>query len=259
MNNNQINSNQGSNHHDLEFHAAYEHGHYRINERETITRLWQTVVAQQPNDQGLSKGYRWRTTTYATQRIGGDVVLIENPWLLLADISGHDLTAAMLGCMLVAASRLALRQNDVIATLEHALYNDLERTEKFCTLFAARFLSDGVVEYINLGHPPALVYRRQSNSFERLEAAGPPLGIGRGEQHQPRRTQLQPGDQLIIYSDGITEAQHPALPDMLFGEIGLMQAITDSDDVDTTLARIHNALESWVVRDDVTVAVIQRA
>jgi phosphoserine phosphatase RsbU/P len=250
--------NNHTDHQDLEFHAAYEHGHYRINERETITRLWQTVVAQQPSDQALSKGYRWRTTTYATQRIGGDVVLIEHPWLLLADISGHDLTAAMLGCMLVAASRLALQHDDVISRLEHALYNDLERTEKFCTLFAARFLPDGVVEYINLGHPAALVYRQQTNSFERLEASAAPLGIGRGGRHLPQRTQLQPGDQLIIYSDGLTEAQHPDFPDMLFGEIGLMQAIQDSDQLDTTLARIHNALESWTVRDDVTVAVIQR-
>jgi phosphoserine phosphatase RsbU/P len=250
--------NNHSNHQDLEFHAAYEHGHYRINERETITRLWQTVVAQQPSDQALSKGYHWRTTTYATQRIGGDVVLIEHPWLLLADISGHDLTAAMLGCMLVAASRLALQHDDVISRLEHALYNDLERTEKFCTLFAARFLPDGVVEFINLGHPPALLYRQQTNSFERLEASAPPLGIRRGEQHQVQRAQMLPGDQLVIYSDGLTEAQHPQLPDMLFGEIGLMQAITDSDHLDTTLARIHRTLEQWTVRDDVTVAVIQR-
>jgi serine phosphatase RsbU (regulator of sigma subunit) len=250
--------NNHTNHQDLEFHAAYEHGHYRINERETITRLWQTVVAQQPSDQALSKGYRWRSTTHATQRIGGDVVLIEHPWLLLADISGHDLTAAMLGCMLVAASRLALQHEDVISRLEHALHNDLERTERFCTLFAARFLPDGIFEYINLGHPPALVYRHQTNSFEKLEASAPPLGVGRGQEHLLQRTQLQQGDQLIIYSDGLTEAQHPDFPDMLFAEIGLMQAIQDSDQLDTTLARIHNALESWTVRDDVTVAVIQR-
>lgn len=250
--------NNHTNHQDLEFHAAYEHGHYRINERETITRLWQTVVAQQPSDQALSKGYRWRTTTYATQRIGGDVVLIEHPWLLLADISGHDLTAAMLGCMLVAASRLALQHEDVISRLEHAMYNDLERTEKFCTLFAARFLPDGMFEYINLGHPPALVYRHQSKRFEKLEASAPPLGIGRGQRQSAQRTQLLPGDQLIVYSDGITEAQHPQMHDRFFGERGLMHAIQGSENLDTTLANIHNALEPWIVRDDVTVAVIQR-
>jgi serine phosphatase RsbU (regulator of sigma subunit) len=246
------------NQHDLEFHAAYEHGHYRIDEREVITRLWQTVVAQQPSDQALSKGYRWRTTTYATQRIGGDVVLIEHPWLLLADISGHDLTAAMLGCMLVAASRLALHHGDVVSTLEHALHHDLERTGRFCTLFAARFTPEGLLEYINLGHPPALVYRHQTNSFERLEASAPPLGVGRGQRQSPQRTQLMPGDQLIVYSDGITEAQHPQMHDRFFGERGLMHAIRGSENLDTTLANIHNALEPWIVRDDVTVAVIQR-
>ena len=255
---NTTHQNQHENQQELEFHAAYEHGHYRIDEREVITRLWQTVVVQQPSDQALTKGYRWRTTTYATQRIGGDVVLIEHPWLLLADISGHDLTAAMLGCMLVAASRLALHHGDVVSTLEHALHHDLERTGRFCTLFAARFTPEGLLEYINLGHPPALVYRHQTNSFERLEASAPPLGVGRGQRQSPQRTQLMPGDQLIVYSDGITEAQHPQMHDCFFGERGLMHAIQGSENLDTTLANIHNALEPWIVRDDVTVAVIQR-
>jgi hypothetical protein len=232
-------------HHELEFRAAYEHGHYRIDEREIITRLWQTVVVQQASDQALTQGYRWRTTTYATQRIGGDVVLIEHPWLLLADISGHDLTAAMLGCMLVAASRFAL-------------HHDLERTGRFCTLFAARFAPDGLLEYINLGHPAALIYR-QDGSFTRLEASAPPLGVGRSQQRQPQRIQMLPGDQLIVYSDGLTEAQHPQMHDRFFAERGLMQAIQGSDHLDTTLAKIHSSLEPWIVRDDVTIAVIQRS
>lgn len=244
--------------HELEFHTAYEHGHYRIDDREVVTRLWQTVVAQQASDQTLSQGYRWRTSSYAAQRIGGDVVLIEHPWLLLADICGHDMTAAMLGCMLVASSRLALHHNNVIGMLEHALHQDLERSGRFCTLFAAKFAPDGMLNYINLGHPPALIYRQQSQRFERLEASAPPLGLGRSQLEYTQQAQLLPGDQLVIYSDGITEAQHPQMHDRFFGESNLMQAIAGSENLDMTLARIHSALEPWTVSDDVTVAVIER-
>ena len=152
------------------------------------------------------------------------------------------------------ASRLVA----VPKTNGEALHDDLVRTGRFCTLFASHFSPDGTVRFVNLGHPPALVYRQATRTVERLEATAPPLGVSRGHEHRSRRVQLQPGDQLIIYSDGVTEASHPEAPDRLFGEQKLHQAILGSDHPDTTLGRLHAALEGWVVRDDVTVAVIQR-
>jgi sigma-B regulation protein RsbU (phosphoserine phosphatase) len=68
---------------------------------------------------------------------------------------------------------------------------------------------DGSLVYANGGHLPPLL-RRASGGWERLEATGSVLGILKGARYEQRSVVLEPGDILVLYTDGITEAEEPS-------------------------------------------------
>ena len=66
----------------------------------------------------------------------------------------------------------------------------------------------GVVRYCNAGHNPALVVRLAGGE-EQLASCGMPLGLMRASEYTGQEVQLKPGDTLVLYTDGITEATNP--------------------------------------------------
>jgi sigma-B regulation protein RsbU (phosphoserine phosphatase) len=83
-------------------------------------------------------------------------------------------------------------------------------TGNFVTAFYAIYdPADGTLDYANAGHPPPRI-RRASGKIEAIEGAGSlPLGIIREEPYHPGTAKLYPGDTLVLYTDGITEARAP--------------------------------------------------
>jgi sigma-B regulation protein RsbU (phosphoserine phosphatase) len=83
-------------------------------------------------------------------------------------------------------------------------------TNKFITLFFAELdAATGEVTFVNAGHNPAVVLRA-GGAVEELGAGGLPLGLLPDATFRIERLQLEPGDLLCLYSDGITEATSPA-------------------------------------------------
>ena len=79
----------------------------------------------------------------------------------------------------------------------------------FTTLFCGVIdVPSGTMTYCNCGHNPPLVLRRGERTFEPLRACGPPLGIMDGMTYKPRKIALAPGDMLLLYTDGVTEAEN---------------------------------------------------
>ena len=66
-----------------------------------------------------------------------------------------------------------------------------------------------MLTYVNAGHLPPLI-RRRDGRYERLEGTGIALGMFEGSTYTAVGTRLEPGDALVLYSDGITEAENPA-------------------------------------------------
>ena len=78
--------------------------------------------------------------------------------------------------------------------------------DHFATLVYAAFdPMSGEVEYVSCGHPPALL-RRADGTVESLLAGGLPVGMFEGLKVKVRRAHLRPGDVLLLYTDGVTEA-----------------------------------------------------
>ena len=141
------------------------------------------------------------------RRDGGECVL------LLADVAGKGMAASLLAASVEALSAAPLEQGqppaEVCARVSRLLF---QRTppEKYATaIVVAIDAESGTFEYANAGHNPALVVRA-GGEVEKLGPTGVPLGLLRDMPYRAATVQLAPGDTLVLYTDGITEAANEA-------------------------------------------------
>ncbi len=87
-------------------------------------------------------------------------------------------------------------------------YEDLTRAELFVTMFYLKYeIVSRRLSFANAGHNHPLIWRAQTAVCERLDAEGLILGVRRDIIFEERQTLLAPGDLLLLYTDGITEAE----------------------------------------------------
>ena len=133
---------------------------------------------------------------------------------------------------------------------------------RFITLFVATLNpSTGELSYVNAGQNPPLV-RRASGSYERLRSGGMALGIFEHSTYSTERTLLDSGDVVVMYSDGITEAEDP--DERPFDESGL-QAVVDGTGWATakelgwaTFEAVERHVAVRRLADDLTVLIVRR-
>ena len=130
----------------------------------------------------------------------------------LADISGKGISAAILMSNLHAVLR-TLAQTvclpaQLCAQLNRHLYEVTQPAAKFATLFYGEWNgADRQLSYVNAGHPLPILLG--SARGRRLDRGGPPLGLFLDSEYQVGKVPLQPGDTIVVYSDGVTEAETP--------------------------------------------------
>jgi len=132
--------------------------------------------------------------------------------LMVADVSGKGMAASLLTASLEAFAagpiEDGLPPDEICAKLSRLLYR---RTppEKYATaVVAAIALDSGVLRYANAGHNPPLVVRA-SVAVEELAATGVPIALLPAAAYEVAEVLLAPGDSLILYTDGIVEANDP--------------------------------------------------
>ncbi len=190
--------------------------HRQQSDLEAATRIQKSFLpANRPQVPGLSF-----FDYYAPARvIGGDyfdyVPLPDRRLgVALGDVSGKGISAALLMARLSAAVRFSLATEPSLAQTVGRLNNLMMQVEAdhFITFVAAVIdLSDYSMTLVNAGHPPVL--RKHGVHGEVHEIGEPQVGLPLGVYDRPYeevRMQLQPGDTLVFYTDGITEARNPA-------------------------------------------------
>jgi sigma-B regulation protein RsbU (phosphoserine phosphatase) len=152
--------------------------------------------------------------TRPARHVGGDywdvVPLPDGRFaLLVADVSGKGVSAALLVATLHSALRLLLARGERTETMLQAVNQhliDFSAANRFVTLLlVALDATTGELAYVNAGHNPGILLRADG-SFERLAACAVPLGLLPGPPYHESALRLGPGDLLCIYSDGVTEA-----------------------------------------------------
>jgi phosphoserine phosphatase RsbU/P len=144
---------------------------------------------------------------------------------LLADVSGKGISAALLGASLHAAVRTNVRSGEtgcgkLLARANRLLF-ETTAPERFATVFYAVYdHATRRLTYANAGHCPPMLIRGET--CVRLETLTPPLGMLPALEETEREVQLIPGDWLLVFSDGVTEAADE--DGVEFGEEALLVA-----------------------------------
>jgi serine phosphatase RsbU (regulator of sigma subunit) len=188
--------------------------------------------------------------------------------LAVADISGKGLPASLMMTQLSAFLRaMADRRVDDWGKLAHRLnsrMNDVRDQNRYATLFLGSINPlDGSVRYVNAGHNPPLLIPADGGSVIRLEPTGPMVGLLSGAQFREGKACINPGDALIIYTDGVIDAEDVDGKEL--GEQPLIEAArgcdlpaTAEDLFENLLVRTLQHMEGGGFKDDVTLVVIKR-
>lgn len=185
--------------------------------------------------------------------------------VLVADVSGKGMPAALLVSTLHSALRLMLDRveagPDLLERLNRHIL-DSSAANRFITFLMAQVRPGGdELTYLNAGHNPAFVVR-PDGEWLALGSGGLPLGMLPGSKYEAQTTPVEPGDLVCLYSDGITEAESPAGEE--FGEERLVELLRDRRR--RGLAEIVHAVEREAARfvdgrpqaDDQTVVLLRR-
>jgi sigma-B regulation protein RsbU (phosphoserine phosphatase) len=137
-----------------------------------------------------------------------------------------------------------------------------DRTDEasYATLFYAIIQPNGAVEYFNAGHVPAFV-RKKSGDLVALEAQNFPIGMFDFAEYTAGTCQLDPGDYLVMYSDGVTEAAN--LNEELFGEDRLREVLKNFKGdgaqqlLENVLAAVRAFTAGYAQADDITVVTLR--
>jgi serine phosphatase RsbU (regulator of sigma subunit) len=184
----------------------------------------------------------------------------------IGDVAGKGSPAALLMALLLAVLRTLVDERLEACALMARLNTQICRHtpgSRFITLFYGVYTpATGALTYVNAGQNPPLL-RRADGSIERLSGTGVALGMFEGSTYEAAGTHVDAGDILVLYSDGITEAENPSgLP---FEESGLERFLAArGDEPPAVLApAILRAVEAHAhdsrFTDDLTVVILKRA
>jgi sigma-B regulation protein RsbU (phosphoserine phosphatase) len=138
--------------------------------------------------------------------------------VVIADVSGHSVGAALLMTEVRSTLRVealkasaAVSPAEVLGDLNELLYEDLTRSESFITMLYMKYDPERRrLTYANAGHNRAILLRARNGRPTMLDAEGLVLGALRNVDFEEKTIELFPEDLLLLYTDGVTEAQNPA-------------------------------------------------
>jgi len=142
--------------------------------------------------------------------------------VFVGDVSGHGIGPALIMAEAKSALRQGLKLLDDPAAIVRSVCEDLSpRMEDnlFLTLFVAVLAPDGSVKTLNAGHTPPLIWRAATKTVEMIPGHAPALGFVDDFPYEDGPVhKLEPGDMLVMLTDGLVEARSIDLTDQLFGE-----------------------------------------
>ena len=133
--------------------------------------------------------------------------------IVIADVSGHSIGPALFMVETRSALRvqnnLAVTPAETLNTLNNFLFNDLDNSDYFITLFYMQVnLAQQRLSYANAGHPPPLLLNRLDRTVKELDADGLIVGIRQEVVFEEKTLDLAEGDVILFYTDGLTEAEN---------------------------------------------------
>lgn len=247
----------------------------RIEEELTVAR--QIQMSMLPVSTPQIPGWEFSAHFEAAHLIGGDFYdffpLPGEPgrWgVVIADVSDKGVPAALFMALGRTTIRnIALRgraPSEVLSWANRYIQEDSQSDMFLSAFYAELNINSGHLLYANAGHNPPLLWRASEHQFERLPATCPLLGILADIEVPVRGVEMMPGDVLILYTDGISEAFNDSYDE--FGidrlEDTVRSLVRETPTANAELIRdqiadeVHRFAESMTSQDDVTLLIIKR-
>lgn len=190
--------------------------------------------------------------------------------LVVADVSGHSVGAALIMAEMRSTLKAELRRHhngqpstsEILAALNEVLFNDLSSADLFITMFYVRYdPRTGLLKYANAGHNQAIVLRNEGTACELLDAEGLILGVRKTVVFEEKSIVLHSGDRLMLYTDGVTEAQNEAgdfygLP-RLSADAAKFRHATPSETLNRLLQELREFKGRKEIEDDISMVMMQ--
>jgi serine phosphatase RsbU (regulator of sigma subunit) len=225
----------------------------------------------------LLRGVTVAGRTLAARTVGGDLYDFldlgrERIGILCADVSGKGIPAALMMANLQAVARAHLSDRDDGADVAAGHFVEAMNQEitgrfgdnRYATLFWALYYADkSIFTYVNAGNPSPILIN-PAGKIERLNSDGFPIGMFANARYAAKDFAMQPGSRLVIFSDGLTDAQNAAGEE--FGDerlIDCCRTIAPQVDAEGVAERLMQAVAEWSTGteqfDDTTIVVVDAA
>jgi serine phosphatase RsbU (regulator of sigma subunit) len=249
----------------------------RVKTLEERKKLEQELALAQETQKSLLPGslpefenFRIHAFNNPTRYVGGDfydfLQLSTGEWMgVLADVSGKGMPAALLSSMVLGALSMEFRSrtppHDVLHRVNRLLC-EKSLPDQFVTLFLFLLTPDGAGQFISAGHNIAYLFRSATGTIEELIPDAYFLGMFDFASYPSRTLHLHKGDILVVYSDGLTDAENPE--GEMFGEKRLLEIIRQEAPSGSHAVeqRFLNAIQDFTQgtpqTDDITFVVVEK-
>jgi len=245
----------------LEEERAKQHLEDELNVARTIQR--DLLPSQLP-----TKGwFRAAGSSITSRQVGGDYfdvrqIAPDTYACVIADVSGKGVSAALLAALLQGAFAFgaegAMQIEDLMSRVNRFLI-ERAKGEKYATVFYCTLDRTGQLCWSNAGHPKPFLVRQ--DALETLESTGLPLGMLDLAAYETKKMQLAPGDKVVLFSDGLSEAE--SADGEFFDKKGLREALKSNAPLGCVEfhAKLAEAVEDFSegaeLSDDITMLVLE--
>jgi len=205
-----------------------------------------------------------------TRYVGGDfydfLQLDSGDWMgVLADVSGKGMSAALLSSMVLGALSMEFHsrtQPQEVLERVNRLLCEKSLPYQFVTLFLFVLNPQGMGQFISAGHTPAYLFHSATGKIEELGSNANVLGLFDDASYESSVFRLDKGDILVVYSDGLTDAENPQ--GEMFGEERLLKLIrqeapSGSQAIEQRLLKAIEAFTQGLPQtDDITFVVVEK-
>jgi serine phosphatase RsbU (regulator of sigma subunit) len=219
------------------------------------------------------QGHAFRACYKAAQEVGGDYydfVPLSGGRLavLVGDVAGKGVPAALVMAKFSVEARVCLEAEPDLATAVRRLNEQMCRAnlpDLFVALTAAVFdPAESVLRVLSAGNPSPVIYRAASAVVEQAvppAAYGPPMGLFPGAEYVASSVHWCPGDGLVLFSDGVTEAMNAGSE--MFGDGGVRAALeggalTAGEAAERLLSAVQMHAAGWEQSDDIVLVCVGR-
>jgi phosphoserine phosphatase RsbU/P len=231
----------------------------------------QIQIALLPESLPEIQGYSVYARNDASRAVSGDLYEFQGrdegdeQVIVIADVSGKGMAASLLAAsfdaLLMGPIEVGYTTDVICARVSRRLFT---RTppERYATAFVAALdPGSGQITYTNAGHNAGLLVRKDG-SVQRLEANGLPVGLFPVVEYEKAEVVLSPGDVVVLYTDGITEAANPKGEEFGLGRLETLMREQAGQPLSAIGAAIEQALETFAAGtpygDDRTVVMLRR-